>query len=124
MKTLPHITEAEWEVMRIIWQSSPLTASEIIKHLDETNTWKPKTVKTLISRLVQKEALGCNKDNREYTYFPIVTETECVHAESHSFLKRMYGGSLKPMLVHFLKTEKLSSEDINELKALLQEQKK
>lgn len=124
MKSLPHISDAEWDVMRIAWKASPITAAEIIKQLHDTREWKPKTIKTLISRLVQKQALGCHTDKREYTYFPLVIENEYVQAESQSFLKRMYGGSLKPMMIHFLKTEKLTSEDIQELKALLQEQEK
>jgi len=119
---VPHISDAEWDVMRMVWQShGPLTAAEIIEGLSGSKTWKPKTVKTLISRLVQKEALGCNKGSREYTYFSLVAEDECIQAESHSFLNRIFGGSLKPMMVHFLENEKLSAEDIKELKALLRE---
>ncbi len=118
---VPNISDAEWDVMRVLWQASPLTASEVITRLSGSKSWKPKTVKTLISRLVQKQALGCNKDSREYTYFPLVSEDECVDAESHTFLNRIFGGSVKPMMVHFIENEKLSPEDIQELKALLQE---
>jgi BlaI family transcriptional regulator, penicillinase repressor len=118
---VPHISDAEWDVMKIAWQNSPLTSAEIIERLSGSKSWKPKTVKTLISRLVQKQALGFSKDYREYTYFPLVSENDCIQAESRSFLNRIYGGSLKPMMVHFLENEKLSSEDIRELKALLQE---
>jgi BlaI family transcriptional regulator, penicillinase repressor len=124
MQHLPNISDAEWDVMRMVWQASPLTAAEIIERLSESKSWKPKTVKTLISRLVQKEALGCHKDSREYSYYPLVAENECVQAESRSFLNRIYGGSLKPMMVHFLENEKLSVEDIQELKALLQEKER
>ena len=124
MQHLPHISDAEWDVMRIVWQASPRTAAQIIESLSGNKSWKPKTVKTLISRLVQKEALGCHKDSREYTYYPLVAENECVQAESRSFLNRIYGGSLKPLMVHFLENEKLSVQDIQELKALLQEKEK
>ncbi|WP_239616033.1 BlaI/MecI/CopY family transcriptional regulator [Cohnella mopanensis] len=121
MPESPNISDAEWDIMRIVWQTSPLTAADIISRLSGSKTWKPKTVKTLIGRLVQKQALGFNKDGREYTYFPLLNENECVQEASRSFLDRIYGGSLKPMMVHFLANEKLSSEDIKELKALLQE---
>lgn len=118
----PNISEAEWNVMKIVWQASePLTAAVIIERLRGSKSWNPKTVRTLISRLVQKQALGCNKDSKEYTYFPLVSEEECVRAESRSFLNRIFGGSLKPMMVHFLENEQLSKEDIQELKALLRE---
>lgn len=124
MPESPNISDAEWDIMRIVWQVSPLTAADIIARLSGSKTWKPKTVKTLIGRLVQKQALGFNKDGREYTYFPLLNEDECVQEASRSFLDRIYGGSLKPLMVHFLQNEKLSSEDIKELKALLQEKEK
>jgi BlaI family penicillinase repressor len=124
MPESPNISDAEWDIMRIVWQASPLTAADIIARLSGSKTWKPKTVKTLIGRLVQKEVLGFHKDGREYAYFPLVNEDECVQEASRSFLDRIYGGSLKPMMVHFLESGKLSSEDIKELKALLQEKEK
>jgi len=117
---IPHISDAEWDVMRIVWEKSPLTSAEIVARLSGSKSWKPKTVKTLISRLVQKQALGSSKDNREYTYYPLVSEMECIKEESRSFLTRIYGGALKPMMVHFLENEQLSPEDIRDLKALLQ----
>ena len=124
MRELPHISDAEWDVMQVVWQQSPLTAAEIIERLSGSKSWKPKTVKTLIGRLVQKEALGCNKDSREYSYFPLVEADACVQAESRSFLNRVFGGALKPMMAPFLESGKLTPEEIQELKALLQEKEK
>lgn len=118
------ISDAEWDVMRIIWLNSPLTAAEIIDRISDHKTWNPKTVRTLIGRLVQKEALGCDKSGKEYRYFPLIQEDECVQAESRSFLNRIFGGSLKPMMAHFIEHEKLSPEDIQELKALLQDKER
>ena len=124
MPEAPPITDAEWDIMRIVWQASPLTAADVISRLSGTKSWKPKTVKALIGRLVQKEALGFRKDGREYAYFPLVNEEECVREASRSFLDRIYGGALKPMMVHFLESGKLSPEDIEELKELLREKEK
>ncbi|MUT64717.1 BlaI/MecI/CopY family transcriptional regulator [Paenibacillus sp. NEAU-GSW1] len=124
MNNLPNISDSEWDVMRVVWNASPLTAAQIIERLSGSKTWKPRTVKTLISRLVQKKALGSIKENREFAYYPLVGEAECLREESRSFLKRIYGGSLKPMMAHFLEHESLSPEDIQELKAMLQEKEK
>jgi len=124
MPESPNISDAEWDIMRVAWQESPLTAADMIDRLSGSKSWKPKTVKTLIGRLVQKQALGFRKEGREYAYFPLVNEEDCVREAGRSFLDRIYGGSLKPMMVHFLESGKLSSEDIKELKALLQEKEK
>jgi len=72
---------------------------------------------------VKKGALGFKEEGRVYIYNPLVTEQDCIQAESKSFLTRVFGGALKPMLVTFLQEEKLSQEDIEELKQLLEERK-
>ncbi|MHA6531705.1 BlaI/MecI/CopY family transcriptional regulator [Paenibacillus sp. BAC0078] len=119
MSNVPRISDAEWEVMKILWTHSPRTANEVIEALEQTTDWKPKTIRTLITRLVQKQAISYSQENRVYSYFPLVTEDECVKSETDSFLKRIYGGAFKPLLVNFLKEEQLSAEDIKELKNIL-----
>lgn len=123
MKKSPRISEAEWEVMKVLWSRSPASAQEVIEALNPASDWKPATVKTLISRLLKKEAIGFEQEGKSYLYYPLVSEEECLRAESRSFLERLYGGALKPMLVHFLKEEKLSREEIEELKRILDERK-
>ncbi|KFN05557.1 MAG: BlaI/MecI/CopY family transcriptional regulator [Paenibacillus macerans] len=121
MSQIPRISEAEWEVMKVFWQSSPASANDVIEALSDDKDWKPATVKTLINRLLKKKALGFHKEGKTYLYSPLVTEEECIRAESKSFLKRLYGGALKPMFVQFLKEERLTEEEIKELKQILDE---
>lgn len=118
-KPMPQISEAEWEVMKILWKQHPMTAAEMIDRLDPGLKWKPKTVKTLLSRLVQKKALGYHQDGRSYAYYPLVEEEDCIRAETRSFLRRIYGGSMKPMLIRFLEDGDLSQEEIEELRKIL-----
>src|SRR5580765_7374856 len=120
MSRIPRISETEWEVMRIIWTQAPCSAGEVIEALSRKDaTWHPKTVKAFLSRLVRKKALGFRKEGRAYVYRPLVEEKDCVDAASESFLERVFGGSLKPMLVHFVERKKLSEEEIRELRRLL-----
>ncbi|SKC42312.1 BlaI/MecI/CopY family transcriptional regulator [Maledivibacter halophilus] len=123
MKDMPQISDSEWIVMKILWSNSLYTSSEIIKSLPKNTNWKPTTVKTLISRLVKKDAVGFKKKNRTYYYYPLVTKDECVKAESKSFLKKVYGGALKPMIANFLEIQELSEKDIEELKCILDKKK-
>jgi len=120
MATLPRISETEWEVMKVLWAKAPLSAQEIIEALSQQDVWHPKTVKTLLNRLVRKKALGFTQEGRAYLYRPLVAEGECVSAVSASFLERVFGGSLKPMLAHFVHRRKLSAKEIQELKRLLE----
>jgi BlaI family penicillinase repressor len=122
MKHIPRISEAEWEIMKAVWLGFPCSAEEILKRLAEAGaSWHPKTARTLLNRLVKKRALGFEKVSRAYLYRPLVSERDCVDAASESFLDRVFGGSLKPMLAHFVKQRKLSAKEIEELRQLLGE---
>jgi BlaI family transcriptional regulator, penicillinase repressor len=123
MKSIPKISEAEWEIMKVLWEKSPLSAGEIIAKLSAQDDWHPKTAKTLLNRLVKKKALGFEKEGRAYLYGPLVRESDCVQAVSDSFLDRVFGGSLTPMLAHFVERKKMSAEQVRELKRLLEEKK-
>ena len=121
MKPLPRISDAEWTVMRAVWDDHPLTANEVVERVAQSNDWSPQTVKTLLNRLVKKGALGFRQEGRAYHYYPIVAETDCVRAETRSFVQRVLNGSLTPMVAHFLEEESLTTEEIAQLRRLLDE---
>jgi BlaI family transcriptional regulator, penicillinase repressor len=122
MKHIPKISDTEWEVMRIVWAHHPITAADIVAKLTAADpTWHPKTTRTLLARLVEKKALDYEERGRVYVYQPRVSEQECVAAASGSFVERVFGGSLKPMFVHFIEQRRLTRKDLDDLRALLDE---
>lgn len=124
MAEIPKISETEWELMKVIWADAPIAAEQIIQALNKSGeSWHPKTVKTLLNRLVKKQALAFEKKGRAYLYRPLVEEQECVTEVSQSFLEKVFGGSLKPMLAHFVEQKKLSDQEIQELKQILKKHK-
>ena len=124
MKMVPKISEAEWQVMKVLWKQSPLTANDIVETLTKETSWKRETIRTLINRLVRKKALDFKKKSRQYLYFPLVEESEYVMEETRSFLDRVHGGSIEPMLAAFVENEKLSEKEIARLKRILDGQEK
>ena len=92
MKPLPQISEAEFEVMKIVWKYAPISTNEITDRLVKTTTWSPKTIQTLIKRLVTKGALSYEKQSRMFVYMPLVDEAEYIGQESNIFLNRFYNG--------------------------------
>jgi len=118
---IPKISDSEWEVMKVLWKKSPLNASEIIKILREYIPWSPKTIHTLISRLVNKNAIEVKKDEPVYLYSPKISEEECIKKETKSFIEKVYDGSIHLLISNFIKDEKLSGEEIEELKHILDE---
>jgi len=120
MRNIPTISDAEYQVMKIIWANAPISTNEVVEKLEKTTDWKPKTIQTLLSRLVKKEALNYEKDGRVFVYTPLVQESEIVERESNTFLNRFYDGTLNSMIVNYIEQDKLSEDDINELKNILE----
>jgi len=123
---IPRVTDTEWELMEVIWAAkTPISAFEIIAQLNAgKEEWHRKTVRALLARLVAKKALGYEAQGRVYFYFPLASEKECVAAAGDSFLERVFGGSVEPMLAHFVGRHRLSKEGAAELRRLLKEPKK
>ena len=113
------ISEAEWQVCQELWRHSPQTANEIALLLADSNGWSPRTVRTLINRLVKKNVLGYESLGREYHYFPLVGKEECVAAYTQSFVERVFNGAAGALVAAFIKQQRLSSREIAELKAIL-----
>jgi BlaI family penicillinase repressor len=119
MSKTPRISEAEWEVMKVLWEKSPRTANDIVKELTGKTHWKRETIRTLINRLVGKKVLKFEKKGRQYHYSPRVSEAECIRAETESFVKRFGAGSIEPMLAAFVEEEELPPEKIAKLRQIL-----
>lgn len=121
MKHLPQISEAEYEVMKIVWKHAPISTNEITDKLVQTTTWSPKTIQTLIKRLVNKGALAYEKESRVFVYTPLVKENEYIGQESSLFLKRYYDGAITNMVSAYIENDKLSDSELNTLRSLLDE---
>ncbi len=113
------ISDAEWIVMNLIWSCSPIEASEVIDQIADANGWSAATVKTMLHRLVRKGALATEQNGKKYLYTPAVRKDACVRQASRSFVERVFGGDSTPALIHFVKTAKLTSKDIEEIRAML-----
>lgn len=121
MKRLPKISDAEWLVMTVLWSNPGRTADDVEASLKGKVTWNARTVRTLINRLLRKKALKFEKEGRKYRYFPAISQEQCVKEERRSFVQRVYGGTVTPMLAAFIEDARLSAEEIDELKRMLDE---
>jgi BlaI family penicillinase repressor len=120
----PSISEAEWEVMGVVWGRSPIAAGDVVDELAGKKKWSPKTVKTLLNRLVKKGALGFEVEGKRYLYRPKVSREECVRREGKSFVKRVFAGKAGDMLCQFVDEVELSREEIAQLKCILEQKAK
>lgn len=121
MPKTPSITDAEWEVMNVLWESSPRTAAEVVDVLRAKSDWHPKTVKTLLGRLLRKGALQAKEEGNRYLYSAAVPRKRYIAEESVSFIDRVFGGDTAPALLHFVRNTRMTQEEIDELRRLLDE---
>lgn len=126
MMTSPNvdITEAEWEIMRVVWANGHTTSREIIEILEDKMNWKAATIKTLIGRLVNKEALLTEKEGRKFIYSAGINEKEMIGNYSSDILTKVCSKQNNQVIENLINDAKLSKDDIDSLIALLQEKQK
>jgi BlaI family penicillinase repressor len=124
MKKAIRITEAEWEVMAVVWDRNPVAASTVVEVLEARKQWTLATVRTLLRRLVNKGALQQETEGKRYIYTPLISMAECVRWESESFLDRVLGRAPSEAILHLVKRADLSVKDIQELRRILRQKEK
>ena len=113
------VSDAEAEVLKQLWDESPLSAQVLIDRLQENSPVHPKTVRTLINRLLKKGALGFHEQQRTYYYYPTIKKADFYHIKTESFLDKFFDGELSPLLSFFSSRKKLNGREIAELKKLI-----
>jgi BlaI family penicillinase repressor len=119
MNAIPQISEAEYEVMEIIWEHNPISTNEITDKMSKLGNRSDRTIHTLIARLDKKGAIAHTQKGREYIYIPTVKKEDYISCESKSFLKKFYNGAVNKMVMNFIENDMLSPSDIQELKDML-----
>jgi len=115
------ISQSELDVMDVLWTQSPLGASEVAANLAERKDWNIRTIKTLLSRLVEKGALSTETEGRRYLYAPLISKDTA--GATRRLSDRLFGGRAAPLVMHLAKDDGLSAADIAELEALLKKLK-
>ena len=115
------ISEAEAQVMDVLWQRHPQGADEVVAALTASTDWAEPTIKTLLNRLLNKGAIEAARDGRRYLYSPVRTREAWTAQQSEGFVQRMFGGRVAPLVALFSERGKLSAADVAELKRLIGE---
>ena len=119
------ISEAELDVMEALWKGSQaLTATEVAERVPSERGWSLPTVKTMLSRLVAKDAVRHEQDGRRYLYSPAIERADYVGGESKRMVERLFGGKLSPLVAHLAESDSLDADDVAEIEKLLKALKK
>lgn len=119
MNALPQISQAEFEVMDVVWNYAPISTNEVVERLSKKKAWSPKTIQTMLSRLEKKGVLTHEKDSRIFVYTPLIPKEAYREAEGKSFLNRFFDGALSQLVVSYLNGNELSPEELDALQAVL-----
>lgn len=121
MKEFPPISEAEWEVMKALWAHSPVSVNQLAERLAPAKKWHPKTVRTMLNRLQGKGAVGNRIVDGVYHYYPALSRENCTRRAAESFIDRVFGGALTPMIAQLVHRRPLTAREKRELRKLLKE---
>jgi BlaI family penicillinase repressor len=116
---MTQISDAESRIIEALWRKSPLSAEQIFAAVGPENGWAPATVKTLVTRLLKKNAIAGAKEADGYGYRPLVARAQYVQSESQGLLDRLFKGEVAPLVAHFAEHRRLSAKDLKQLKALI-----
>lgn len=119
-----HLSNSEWEIMNILWESSDMTITQIVARLNEKKFWDKHTVITLLNRMEKKGAVAYRRNGRAKEYYSIISQNDTVMRETEQFLNRVFAGSLSLMVNSFLSNEKIKKEELDELYEMLKEAEK
>ena len=121
---LPQISDAEFEVMNVIWKYAPINTNDIVDRLSKDKVWSPKTIQTMLFRLEKKGVITHEKESRIFVYAPIIKKEAYIEAAGKTFVNRFFDGALNQMVISFLDENELTTEDINDLQAILDAKRK
>ena len=119
MKNLPQISDAEFEVMNIIWKYAPINTNDIVEQLSKNKSWNPKTIQTMLFRLEKKGVITHEKESRVVVYSPLIKKDAYLERERDTFINRFFDGALNQMVVSYLNKNELTSKEIEDLQAIL-----
>lgn len=110
-----NLSDSEWFIMNVLWNNPGLELKEITSNLEEETGWNSGRIRTMLLRLIDKEAVSVDKTTGVHKYFPAIERESCLKEESKSFLKRIYSGSISEFISSFAKSGEISPKEQQEI---------
>lgn len=113
------LSEAEWNIMESLWEESPKVGSRIVADMAGRVGWSRSTTLTMLKRMSEKGLIACEDNGRMRVYVPLIERETAVKKETDHFLKRVYHGSASMLVSSFIKKQRLTTEELSELRQIL-----
>jgi BlaI family penicillinase repressor len=118
------LTESEWSIIKVVWETEPCTAPAIQERLSKSTGWHYSTVRTLMDRMVSKGLLSAKKEGKLTIYSSTITRVDAQRGELFYALKHAFNGALTPMVQCLLESNDLKADDLAKLEAMIKARKK
>ena len=119
----PELSDGEWILMKALWESSPMTITQLTAAMKDTTGWTKHTIISMLSRMEAKGAVQFESNGRAKLYSPVLRQEDAIRRETSHFLDKVYGGRLGVMLNAMVDSRQLTKEDLEELTAILEKVK-
>ncbi|MEO7655240.1 MAG: BlaI/MecI/CopY family transcriptional regulator [Sphingomicrobium sp.] len=113
------VSESELEVLKLLWEESPLAAADLAERIPPTRSWSLATVKTLLARLVEKGAVSTVSQGRRFLYSPALDRDTLSTRDAGNLVDRLFGGRVSPLVAQLAEERDLDSKDLDALEALI-----
>lgn len=124
MSTLKRLPDAEFEIMKVVWDNEPpITTNMIMEQLGNKKEWKAQTVLTLMVRLVERGFLRTEKKGKERTYYPLIKKEDYLKFETSNFIERFHGNSFSSLITALYDGKKIKDDDLDELEKWLKDRR-
>jgi BlaI family transcriptional regulator, penicillinase repressor len=120
----PRISDAELQLLQLLWEESPLGATEIAGRVPAGRSWSLTTVKTLLSRLVAKGALTTENEGRRFRYRPAIARETVAARQAGGLVDKLFGGRVSPLVAQLAEQREIDPKDLDELEALIRSLRK
>ena len=120
-KSTSELTEAEWEIIKVVWDQEPCAAGSVQEALADTKGWTYATVKVTMDRMVKKDFLKITKIRNLQLFSSCLSRIDAKRSELHKMLKRAFGGGLSPMLKFLIEHEGLSKKEAAKLREFVRQ---
>lgn len=115
------LSNSEWHIMENLWESSPKTATQLIRAMEQETGWAKSTTKTVLKRMEQKGCIAYREGEKAREYYPLLKREEVVESETCSFINRIYNGSLGLLVNTLVKKQDISEDEMEELYRIIKE---
>lgn len=113
------LTDAEWAIMKVVWENQPCAAGTVQEALQKSRDWAYSTVKTTMDRMVHKGLLATHAIRNLNLFTAKITEDEARQGELRRMLKRAFDGAFTPMMQFLMENDRLSQEEMKQLRKLI-----